>query len=879
MKDKPPAGNKPDTGPADKLPKKGLISNLNRPFKGTETFVHKPSDMMRSSRPELFSDSEIKIAQKLKPSILEYHLETLTNRKEEYIFEDFCRNLLQVTICPNLLPQTGPTAGGDGKTDSVTYPVAPVLIGQIYWGCPNPPTSDNWAFAFSAQKTWRAKVISDMKKIAALDRKFTKVFFVSNQFIPDKQRQIVESELSKKYSIELHILDRNWIIIKIIDDHREELAINYLNISVDEKKQLALGPKDHIRQSNLDELIEKIRNPGNYYSNIYSLSLDYLYAAKLARGLERPRYEIDGLFIHARQLAAQTIIDEHIVRCGYDHAWTNFWWFDDAGGLVKIYSELESYLPKLKNADSCEQFANLLSLIRTTNIMGGLSDEDAKVSDRTKALKDRLHELSKDRNRPTNSLLAQTALQFMALQEGIGDEYQANDALKALHKCLIKSGKYIFYPAMDFINILIKMGEYIGHYSAYEPLFKKMTEITKFREGEIAEGRILYQRGQQYLQDKQYTKALEYLGHARLRLIKEETSRESIHAVLDCAESYAGLGLKWAARMEILLATHMCFRSRQTIEIYKAEALYALKTLAWLDLGLGRIGPFLAWHELVWIMVERYGKTIDNIDVLTDELEEMDKVFGCFILNLDERHVIELAELKFSDNYLFISNLALKYALKQNESLYKDFPKEWGTERQQIIKIFEELKNQPIAEHFPKFLNGKTRAYWKLESTLFNIKFTCLTRNYFGPITFAENLLGIIEAAFALAQWENLAFIVDKVDILVDIDKAGQNPPALELEKPPHPDGYKIVWKTDMAEWLGPANAPKMGDFLMQFLLKILIDITIDPLGDLEAELKVWSKQGAFSRALSALPVALIIKDTIGEEKYELSSRFKASAP
>ncbi len=38
-----------------------------------------------------------------------------TNQKQDE-FETFCRRLSEKYIAPNLIPQVGPTGGGDGKT-------------------------------------------------------------------------------------------------------------------------------------------------------------------------------------------------------------------------------------------------------------------------------------------------------------------------------------------------------------------------------------------------------------------------------------------------------------------------------------------------------------------------------------------------------------------------------------------------------------------------------------------------------------------------------------------------------------------------------------------------------------------------------------------
>jgi len=68
---------------------------------------------MRTRRPELFSDSSHTIEHLLGRSVLDYQLDTLTNRKQENDFEYFCPKLSEKELCPNLLPQTGPTGGGD----------------------------------------------------------------------------------------------------------------------------------------------------------------------------------------------------------------------------------------------------------------------------------------------------------------------------------------------------------------------------------------------------------------------------------------------------------------------------------------------------------------------------------------------------------------------------------------------------------------------------------------------------------------------------------------------------------------------------------------------------------------------------------------------
>src|SRR4051794_28189835 len=72
-----------------------------------------PSELLRRRKPELFSDSYSLSDPQLTKEVLEYHIDSITSRNEDQKFEHFARRLLEKEVCPNLVPQTGPTGGGD----------------------------------------------------------------------------------------------------------------------------------------------------------------------------------------------------------------------------------------------------------------------------------------------------------------------------------------------------------------------------------------------------------------------------------------------------------------------------------------------------------------------------------------------------------------------------------------------------------------------------------------------------------------------------------------------------------------------------------------------------------------------------------------------
>src|ERR1700740_2874997 len=183
----------------------------------------RPPEFIRSRRPHLFSDTEITEQAQLDRSAFEYHLETLTKRKQELDFEHFARKLAEKELCPNLLPQTGPTGGGDSKVDSETYPVSSDISNRWYYAEAGgrDATTERWAFAFSTKEDWKAKVRSDIKGIAETGRGYSLAYFVTSRFTKDKVRASVQDELRATYGIDVRILDRTWIVEKVFTNRRQ----------------------------------------------------------------------------------------------------------------------------------------------------------------------------------------------------------------------------------------------------------------------------------------------------------------------------------------------------------------------------------------------------------------------------------------------------------------------------------------------------------------------------------------------------------------------------------------------------------------------------------------------------------------------------------
>jgi hypothetical protein len=213
-----------------------------------------PSRYMRERHPHLFSDSTTEQETSVTREVLSYHLETLTNQKDESRFEKFAHRMVEKFIAPNLRPQTGPTGGGDGKTDAETYPVTGEIA--LRWFAPQTAKrGECLAFAFSAKKDWRSKVKADVKNIAETKRDYDRIFFVTNQFVPARASASVQDDLKKQYGLPVTILDRTWLLDRVFCHDSLDIAIEELGVGQGtESETRKLGPKDAKRAAELEAL-------------------------------------------------------------------------------------------------------------------------------------------------------------------------------------------------------------------------------------------------------------------------------------------------------------------------------------------------------------------------------------------------------------------------------------------------------------------------------------------------------------------------------------------------------------------------------------------------------------------------------------------------
>jgi hypothetical protein len=761
---------------------------------------------------------------------------------------------------------------GDSKVDTETYPVADAISLRWYEGIGREAGQERWAFALSAKKEWRSKVRSDVEKIVGTRRDYTLIYFITNQFVRDKARAAVEDEITRNYQITVRILDRSWIVERVFEHNRVRLAIDTLKLSgCHETHQKIIGPKDTEREANLRELEEQISDSSRYTGVEYQLIEDCLQTALLARGLERPRIEVDGRFARAEHLAERAGYRQQRLRIIYTKAWSAFWWYDDFNELNRLYDQVEELAIDTMQATDLELLANLWQLLSGSVKRGQLDAAVARLDARTATLKAELERLAGDATRPNNALQARTYRLLMDSYEALRDPDRLNAFLASIKDILAAGARMVTYPVESLTNIIWEMGDILADNATFDDLCKFVITLVEQRTSEGQAGRALLHRGHQKLRAVKKYDAIRLFGRAQHKLAKDEYREEFVEALVGCSVAYEEAGLLWAARANMLMAAN----SALSIFLERGEivprSVWCLQRLVWLELQLGRPSYVLSWMEL--------GSKIANNLILGERLKDtfikerqaQDMVLGLLLLKTD------FWDLKWLDflpscpeqGGLFASWMTVLYALGHEEHLRAEgaFPAE--QDHDAVRKFFCEMLQQPANDDLPDHPEFFLHPEVTLRSFVLGCEVVVKATNDFASIQLAEIILGVLEALLATSLESRLlpyrsccvlnikpsAFVVGLPEYRIETGKGEQT---IEIR---HAPAHSMAAEEQIA--------------FRRRLLEIVAH-TIDQIAVIDDANAYFDRldreEVAFSRALDFADTSIFIKNILGDApKYRLS--------
>lgn len=742
-----------------------------------------PRDLMRARHPDLFSDSEVDTSRQLPKAVFDYHLDTLTSRKQEYEFEHFCRKLAEKEICPNLRVQTGPTGGGDSKVDTETYPVAEE-IAERWWVGEQGAAKERWAFAFSAKEEWKGKVKADVKNILSANRDYKRIFFFTNQFARDKDRAGLEDELSKLAKVPVTIFDRAWIVEKVYGNGHLDLAITTLGIEgAGSQSERRAGPRDTARAAELEELDKLVTDQDRYKEARFQLVEDCLRSAILARGLERPRNEVEMRFATAARLAKEVGLTQQQMRVAYNRAWTAYWWYEDYAGFNDFYAEVEGHLQGSTDADDIERLSNLWQLLPPSVGTGRMSEGDAKLQERGVRLEALLKPVAEDPARLNNALQARTTLALMKLTEYMfaGKRGSEVDEVWAdFSKILDESANLGMYPVERLADLLQEFGEHVEG-AAFDALYEKAVEAMRKRRSDGEAGERYTQRAAQKLDhDKPYD-AIRLFGLAEELLVKEEYRSELVMALAGSSYAYERVGLLWAARNKILVALDRSFQVfAHTGEMIPA-ALLSLQRLAWIELQIGRVPHVLEAMSLAAFVLAHMKNPERRQERYMEQAQMQEAILGIHILNTPFEALTGITRLPDALERIGLPNarLASLFALGQIERI-----REEGyvadMDDAAVQTFFERWHDQPAKDDIPPYPLLVAGATTSLRSVILGTEFIIEAPNDATAFGIAESLLGALEAFIATSNEEDIVPHSERITLAL-VPSDAVNEPAIEF--------------------------------------------------------------------------------------------------
>lgn len=702
---------------------------------------------MSTRRPEVFSDSVEKRQPILDRSQLEYYLTTLTSRNQEVEFASFAQKLAEKTICPNLRPQTGPTGGGDSKVDSETYPVSDLLSITWYEGIAREASSERWAFAFSAKKDWRPKAQSDIEKIASTDRGYAKAFFVTNQFVPDRVRGEVEDTLQERHApLDVRILDLTWMLDRVFTEDLQELAISELGLEISTRTEIQKGPVDIQRERDLEEIETRIKMAASQSRLGLEFARDCVQAAVLSRGLGHSRAIVDGRFLRAQRVSEAYGTRHQRLLSAYQWAWTDFWWFEDYSSFLTRYATVEDHAKGTENVYDLELLSNLWYLLQV--LAGQEEVEASEFNARTSVLAAELDRLNEERNRPSTALQARSLRLMMKLVTLMPE---VDDVLRDLRSVVLDSEGLIGFPLEPLVDILLELGAYLTDRPSYQELFDTLLEVSERREGEVASARIRLRRGAQQLDADRPYDAIVTLGLALGSLFKNETEKELVQALYLISNAYERVGLLWAARGTLLNGAAVAMRDFWAYSKVTESQVRCSTQMKWLELKLGRLPHLLAWHEIDSPARLAFVDTGSDLAPDHDVETTFDAILGILVLKSDIWSLSRMSFLPdvFGELGLIHSQVALRFALGDEEQLWKELTEDAQPDGDDVGSFFRQWRSQPAADELPDgpILYDESRV--SLESSLLGCRIHLESQNVSPCVEVAESALAALESLMA----------------------------------------------------------------------------------------------------------------------------------
>ena len=654
--------------------------------------------------------------------------------------------------------------------DSETYPVDQSIADRWYVGNAS-AASGRWGFAFSIKEDWASKVRSDVASALSTGRGYAMIFFVTSRYAPDRRRSLLEDELSRTAGAPVTILDRTWILEKIYGNDRLDLAIEALGLTPDRTaEQIRIGPRDAERLRRLEELDRQIGDPLRYVSARYSLAEDCLNSALLARGLERPRAEVEARFRQTRRIADEVGVANQRLRVLYHEAWTAHWWHQDLATLLENHLAIEALATGTDDADDVEKLGTLAKLLTAATRSGLLDASRIGLAERLAAVEREYRRLAADRTRPNTALQARFGLELIEIENAAvaADAGRLEAAWRRIAAFAPESEPLLSFPLERTVRLCEHRGTLLPGRDAHDVALDAFLPVLERRRSQAAAGTALLRRGLQRLEKGNAYDAIRLLGRAELKLAKEEYRGDLVTCLHGLAVAYDRAGLPWAARTKTLLAADQGFAILRDEGDVPSSLVTSLYKLTVAELKLGRVQQAIAaWRHLATISSQlKLGEA--EVSALREDLSLLDFMLGYLLLRAPEADLRAMERLPDALARVGLprSRMLLLWALGHEDAVREDYvdDEDRGTD---VDALFRSGLRQPAMRELPAVPVSPIGGTIRMSCSALGCEFQTEAADDLASIRVAEAIMSAIQAflATSLAQpvvpWrEGLRFAV-----------------------------------------------------------------------------------------------------------------------
>lgn len=709
-----------------------------------------PSSFYRNRRPEFFSDTIKTPKPTIQREVLAYELSMISTNQKQDEFETLCRRLSEKYIAPNLIPQVGPTGGGDGKTDFETHSVSSIISNK--WFIPENgwKNGEKWAFAISAKKDWKTKVKKDVENIVNTKREYTKIYFISNQLISSKKKKETQDELIEKFSVDVIILDGEWILENVYNNSDLNIVIESLNLSNSfMASEVVYGSNDVKRQADLDEIELNLQNNNRYLEYDFQLVEDALQAAILSRMLEKPKDEVEGKFDRVFRFCKKLNITKYYIKYHYQRAWTYLYWYDDYESFIEQYIELKKYITNETHIDYVEQYFNLYNSLFGLTTTQDLNFSSIDIQQEKNEILVLLDNIKVNKKRPTSSLIAETYIALITLNERVLLKESLEEPIEILISVFTRCEGLIEYPFDSIKQIVEELGNILVDLPRFDDLIDIVAEINQKRTSELSTGQMFLRRGGQKLKANLLNESIIYFGKAVQKLSKEETQYGMCLSLMGLGSAYSGLGLLWAANTSFVSACSISFKLISEDGDLKNKTFQTLIEILTNELFIGRLPMLLSWYEMLIILFRTY-----NIDYEKYKINDIpfllffDSCLSIRFLNSDtcsDYFTYIYDPLKKLD--LELSYLTTLYILGYEEEVSKRILP--NSESQDLNDYFSNIFNQPFKDQIVYKTDAMDNNTFKYSTKILGSNFIVYFEKKCNLSIIAETFLAYSEAFFS----------------------------------------------------------------------------------------------------------------------------------